>query len=161
MSSSRSAWLRFSLVVLAALVLSACHSEPPDNHPGQPVTKRKLAFKAIVRTFEPMGLVVRGTNDYNKADFLASAVELQKLSREPWAYFGPDTNYPPTHARSAVWDKPLEFESAKQKFMAATDKLLEASRAGDFEAIRSAYDEVHQNCKSCHQAFRGTHSGEE
>lgn len=96
--------LRFSsaalALILAALTLTACDSEPKDTHPDQLVTKRRAVFKQFTRTLEPMGMVARDRKPYNSSEFMISALELQKLSSQPWPYFTADSNYPP-HSRKA------------------------------------------------------------
>lgn len=145
---------RWSWVVLVAVLgLSACGHE--DTHPGQPVTKRKLVFKQMLRTLEPMGLIVRGKNSYDSAQFLQLATKLQSLSTQPWQYFTPDSNYPPTRAKPDVWNKPAEFKQAQQKLIAATDQLANVAKSGNLDTIRPAFGAVESSCKACHQQFRG------
>ena len=50
-----------------------------------------------------MGLVARGRATYNPRELNASALELQKLSTQPWPLFTADSNYPPTRAKPATW----------------------------------------------------------
>lgn len=161
-SSQKTVAVRVILLLVAGLTLAACSpSEPPDTHPGQPVTKRKQAFKEIVRTFEPMGLMVRGRDEFNQAEFLANAQELQRLAQLPWAYFTPDSNYPPTRAKEAVWSRNAEFRQAGEQFVLVTAELAGAAKTGDRAAIDAAYQRVHQSCQSCHREFRGTKNGEQ
>ena len=66
-----------SLSLLAAtMALTGCSQEPPDNHPDQPVTKRRAVFREFTRTLEPMGLVARDRQTYNAAVFLVQAQTL-------------------------------------------------------------------------------------
>jgi cytochrome c556 len=146
---------RLPLVLLACLLLASCGHNDVDTHKGQPVTKRKLIFKEILRSFEPMGLVIRGRNPYDQAEFLQYANKLQTLSTQPWQYFGPDSNYSPTRAKPDVWDKPVEFKQAQQKFINAAAKLNATAKTGDFDAIHRDFAAVEDSCKSCHQQFRG------
>jgi cytochrome c556 len=149
--------LRLSLLATAlgaACALTACDNPPPDTHPDQPVTKRKLVFKAMTRTLEPMGLVARERQTYKPEDFLANATELVRLASQPWAHFPPDSNYPPSRALPAVWDKAAEFKQAQQDFQAATRQLLKAGEARDMAQIQQAVNTVQDHCKSCHDQFR-------
>ena len=41
---------------------------------------------------------------------LASALALQELASQPWAYFTADGNYPPTRAKPEVWSQAGEFK---------------------------------------------------
>jgi cytochrome c556 len=138
-------------VILCALV-AAC-GEPADTHPGQPVTHRRAAFEKILHAFEPMGVQLRG-NQYNPDKFLERAKELVSLKDGPWQYFGPDTNYPPTHATAKVWAEPAQFEKERQAFMVASGELLLAAESRDEKKVTVAYEALHQTCRSCHKAFK-------
>lgn len=148
--------LSSSLITIAtAFALTACNDIPKDDHPGQPVTKRKAAFKQIMRTLEPMGMVARNSKDYERQEFLASAQELKKLTTQPWIYFTPDSNYAPTRAKAEVWQKPAEFKQAQENLQATVDQLAKAAESGNPDIIRPAVKEVEKNCKACHEQFRG------
>lgn len=141
------------LAFTAVLALTAC-SDAKDTHPDQLVTKRNAIFKQFTRTLEPMGLVARERKDYNAREFNASALELEKISTQPWAYFTPDGNYPPTHAKAEVWEKPAEFRLAQEKYLATVSQLVKAAQGGDLAVIRPAVNEVQKSCKACHTQFR-------
>lgn len=143
------------IAVFAAFALTACNDTPKDTHPGQPVAKRKAVFKQIMRTLEPMGMVARDRKDYERQEFLASAKELKQLATQPWVYFTPDSNYPPTRAKAEVWQKPAEFKQAQEKLQVTTDQLAKAAESGNLDIIRPAVNEVQKSCKACHDQFRG------
>lgn len=142
------------LALAAAFALTACNEEPKDTHPDQLVSKRRAIFKQFTRTLEPMGLVARDRKDYNPRELNISALELQKLATQPWAYFTPDSNYPPTHAKNEVWQQPAEFRLAQEKYQTTVSQLVKASQGGDLDIIRSAVNEVQKSCKTCHNQFR-------
>ena len=143
------------IAIAAAFALTACNDIPKDDHPGQPVTKRKAAFKQIMRALEPMGMVARNSKDYERQEFLASAQELKQLTTQPWVYFTPDSNYAPTRAKAEVWQKPVEFKQAQEKLQASVDQLAKAAESGNLDTIRPAVKDVEKNCKACHEQFRG------
>ena len=143
-----------SLIALSAvLALTAC-SEAVDTHPDQPVTKRRPVFKQFAHTFEPIGKVVRDSKDYNPREFKASALALKDLATQPWTYFTPDSNYPPTHAKPAVWLRAPEFKQAQENHNAKVAQLVEAAESGNLEVVRGAVTEVQYSCKTCHNQFR-------
>jgi cytochrome c556 len=142
------------LALAAAFALTACNEEPKDTHPDQPVSKRRAVFKQFTRTLEPMGLVARNRKDYNPREFNISALELEKLSKQPWAHFTPDSNYPPTHAKAEVWQKPADFKEAQDQYLATVSQLVKAAQGGDLELIRPAVNDVQKSCKACHTQFR-------
>lgn len=143
---------KIGLIALSVTLLAAC-GEPEDTRPGQPVKHRQQAFKEIIKSFEPMGVMLRkGTFDAERFDKLSA--ELVAKREGPWSYFGADTNYPPTKATGEVWKQPEAFEKEKQAFIAATDKLQEAVKGRDKATVEKAYDAVHDSCKSCHKQFK-------
>ena len=144
----------FSLALTAAFTLTACNDTAKDTHPDKLVTKRNVIFKQFTRTLEPMGLVARDRETYNKREFLASALELEKLSTQPWPYFTADSNYPPTHAKAEVWQKSVEFKEAQEKYKALVSQLVKLAEGGNLELIRPAVNDVQKSCKSCHSQFR-------
>lgn len=144
---------RLTLLALSTLTLAACSQQVEDTHPDKPVTQRQEAFKAMLRTFEPMGTMLR-TDRYDADAFARMALELKDLRDEPWTHFGTDTNYPPTKARPAVWQKTAEFEQRRDNFIAATDGLLEAAERRNSAEVRRAYEAVQDSCKACHRDFR-------
>lgn len=137
------------------LTLGGCSREAAkDTHPQQWVSQRQAVFKQFTRTLEPMGLVARDRQPYVAASFTASALELQRLATQPWVHFTPESNYPPTRAKPAVWQEPVRFEQAQDEFKTAVDQLVVAARAGDLAVIRQAVESVQGSCKSCHTDFR-------
>ena len=139
--------------ILLSLMLFGCGPQP-DTHPGQPVTKRKMIFHDMLRAFEPMGLVIRGRESYDRNKFLKNAVALEALSKQPWSYFTPESYYQPTRAKPTVWQRPAEFKEKQQKLLLAVAELTRVSQSGRLEMIRPAYDDVVHSCMACHDQFR-------
>jgi cytochrome c556 len=142
------------LGLLACLGLSACFEPIKDTHPDQVLTKRRALFKQLTRTMEPIGLVASTRNAYKPDEFLAIVQDLEKLSTKPWIYFPADGNYPPTHAKPAVWSQPDAFKLAQEKYQASVHELLLAAQAGKLEPVQRAVEGVTASCKACHKDFR-------
>jgi cytochrome c556 len=143
-----------AVALVATVGLTGCSDEPKDTHPDQLVTKRREVFKQFGKVLEPMGLVARDRQTYNAREFNVSAEELNKLASQPWAYFTPDSNYPPTRAKPEVWSQAADFKAAQVQYQSTVQQLLKAAQAGDLEAIRPAVNDVQKSCKSCHDSFR-------
>ncbi|MGE5319115.1 MAG: c-type cytochrome [Hyphomicrobiaceae bacterium] len=142
------------LLIGACLALAGCGPKT-DTHPGQPVTKRRALLQETLRTFEPMGIMVRGKNPYVAADFLALADKLQTLSTQPWVYFPPGSTYAPSRAKAAVWQQSAQFKQAQDTYIKAVSSLAAVARTGNLDMIRPAYAHVGDSCAACHKAFRG------
>lgn len=136
-----------------ALTAAACSGPVEDTRPGQPVKHRQEAFKAVLRAFEPMGVMLR-ENKYQADKFATLAAELVARRDAPWSLFGADTNYPPTKAKPAVWSEADGFERERVAFIAATDALLAAAQTHDQAQAKAAYEKVYDSCKSCHDRFK-------
>ena len=144
---------KFSLFFLLTAVMLAGCGEVEDTRPGQPVKHRQMAFKQIVKAFEPMGVMLR-KDRYDADKFLPLAEALIAKREEPWSHFGADTNYPPTKATPEVWKQPEVFEKNKQAFISATDALLAAAKNKDKAEVERTHDAVHEACKTCHKQFK-------
>lgn len=153
-SAKRSRFLVWPLACMAALGLAACGGPVEDTRPGQPVKTRQQAFKAMLRSFEPMGVMLR-TDTYDPEKFRQHTAELMKWRDTPWPLFGPDTNYPPTKAKATVWSQADAFERERQAFVAALDELAAAAQTGQRDLVRPAYFKVYDLCESCHDGFKG------
>ena len=145
---------KFAAGLLLCLGLTACFEPIKDTHPDQVLTKRRALFKQFTRTLEPMGLVASGRKEYKPDEFLSMAQDLDKLSSKPWVYFPADGNYPPTHARPAVWRQPEAFKAAQAKYQDSMHALLLAAQAGKLEPVQRAMEGVINSCKACHKDFR-------
>lgn len=145
--------LRLLPILLSTFALAACTAEVADTHPDQPVTKRQQAFKQLLRSFEPMGKMLQDSR-YDPEAFARHAGEVATLKDAPWAHFGPDTNYPPTKALAAVWERPDDFERRRGDFIAAIDALSAAAATRDETGVRAAFATAQDSCKACHRDFR-------
>ena len=145
--------LRTGLVILStATLLTAC-GEPEDTRPGEPVKQRQTAFKDIIKSFEPMGVMLRkGTYDAERVEKFTA--ELIARRDQPWGHFGPDTNYPPSKATPEVWSKPAEYKKPADEHQALIVKLAEAAKGGDLAQIRPAFGAAQKTCKACHEVFK-------
>lgn len=147
--------MRRQAIVIAALLpllLTAC-GEPEDTRPGQPVAHRRAAFNKILKPFEPMGTQLK-KGRYDADQFLLLAKSLNEQKEGPWQYFGPDTNYPPSHATSKVWSEPERFEADRQRFYKAADALFLAAGTRQEAAVKTAYEALHESCRNCHKTFK-------
>jgi cytochrome c556 len=141
------------VVLLCATLLAACGAEPEDTGPGQPVAHRRAAFKELIKSFEPMGVMVRD-DKYDAQRFAALAASVNTLRDAPWQYFGPGTQYPPSHAKDEVWSRPQEFEADRKAFFDATDKLAAVAGTKDAKVAAAAFHAAEKTCRNCHDTFK-------
>jgi len=140
--------------LLLCLGLTACFESIKDTHPDQVLTKRRALFKQYTRAMEPIGLIASGRKEFKQDELLAMVQDLEKLSTKPWVYFSAHGNYPPTHAKPAVWNEPDAFKKAQEKYQVSVHELLLAAQSGKLEQVQRSVDAVTNSCKACHKDFR-------
>jgi cytochrome c556 len=140
-------------VLLSAALLAACGAEPEDTGPGQPVAHRRAAFKELLKSFEPMGVMIRD-NKYDPQRFAVLAASVKTLREAPWQYFGPGTQYPPSHSKDEVWSRPEAFEADRKAFFDATDKLAAVAGTKDAKVAAAAFQAAEKTCRNCHETFK-------
>ncbi|WP_231137419.1 c-type cytochrome [Chromobacterium paludis] len=137
-------------LLLAAIAIPAAHA---DDAPAEIRTK---AFKKmLLQSFEPMGMTVRGRAPYNKAQFEQQAEALKTLAAEPFKHFPAGSISDKSRAKPEIWSQPAKFQADRDGFLKSVDNLAEVAKSGDLASIKKAYGQVAQNCKTCHDAFRG------
>ena len=138
--------------VLSLLLLAVAI---PAAYADTPAEIRTQSFKKILRSFEPMGQVVRDRDPYVKATFLKNADTLKAIANEPFAHFPANSITGKSRAKPNIWTQPAKFQAEKDKFLKAVNDLDTTARGGDLAAIKKSYGVVAQSCKSCHDSFRG------
>ncbi|GAB6079300.1 hypothetical protein JCM10831_02710 [Hydrogenophilus hirschii] len=153
---------------VAALLLSACQPEPQDTKPGQPVATRQKLFKAMLREFEPMGVMLR-EGPFDAARFEGHFRRFLDLAEKPWPYFREDTCYPPAKVKPQTCTDLAGIERRKEAFLGAVAGLNTAvkkelgtlapqgSAKAETQAraaLKAAYDRVYDTCQDCHRDYR-------
>ena len=151
--------LRVIALLFLAVLVTACGGEAKDDRPGQPVAHRRAAFKELLKSFEPIGVMMR-EGSYNAPKFVLLVDGVMGSRDAPWQYFLPDTLYPPSKAKPEVWSDPAGFAADKKAFFDATDKLAAAAKSAataksdDGKAAHAAFEAVQSACNDCHKAYK-------
>ncbi|MDF0604880.1 cytochrome c [Neisseriaceae bacterium TC5R-5] len=135
----------FAIVLLAASPLMA----------ATPVESRQQAFKKILLSFEPMGVMLRGYQPYKKDSFIHYADTLQQIAAEPFIHFPANSISGNSRAKTEIWSQPTKFQQAKEHFLQSVTELSHTAHSADLAAVKQSYARVAQSCKACHDGFRG------
>ena len=135
-------------LLLVAMAIPAAMADSPAEI-------RTQSFKKILRAFEPMGMVVRDRDPYNKAKFIAMADSLKLVSAEPFNHFPAGSIDEKSRAKPEIWSQPAKFQAARDTFLKAVNDLDSTAHNGDLASIKKSYGVVAQSCKACHDSFRG------
>ena len=85
---------------------------------------------------------------------VTEAGNLASWASEMAAYFPKNSNQSPSEAKEDVWLRWDDFLVAIQSFEDSASTLVDVASSGDSGAIRQAFKDVTQSCKSCHREFR-------
>lgn len=143
---------RLSVVLLAALALTACNQVDPNSPLGQ----RKAIFKAMLKTSEDLGGMLRGRLPFDGAKFAEGAVKLDGLSHQPWQHFPQVRDEGDSSARADVWERQARFHDLARQLEGVTGELVDVTRSQPLEAaqLKGPMDKVEAACKACHTEFR-------
>lgn len=140
-----------SIMVLCA-GLAACGGVDPNS----PLGKRQALFKAMLKTSEDLGGMLRGRIPFDETRFNEGAVKLDDLSRQPWQHFPQVKEEDDTSARDEVWQRQERFQQLARDLEASTAALVEATTRKPLQpgSLAAPVQRVEDACEACHQEFR-------
>jgi cytochrome c556 len=116
--------------------------------------KRVAAMKSNGKNLGAISKVAKGEMTYSP-EIAANAMELQATADQLNAIFkagrGDD---PQTRAKPEIWSDWPGFEAEVKKLQTTSTSLVEATKSGDVEKIKTAVGAVGAVCGSCHKAYR-------
>ena len=125
-----------------------------ENDPTRPVFHRQEAFKKILNSFEPLGLMHRKEKVFDLKEYQKHAQHLKETQNEPWQYFKENTFYPPSRSKENIMTENNIFLNEIAEYKNAVNLLNDTAQTGDAMAMQGAYDTLHGTCRSCHKQFR-------
>ena len=143
---------RLTVVLLAALALTACDGVDPNSPLGQ----RRAIFKQMLKTSEDMGGMLRGRLPFDDVKFAEGAVKLDTLAHEPWQHFPQVRDEGDSSARADVWERQARFQDLARQLEGVTGDLVTVTRNPPLDAaqMKAPMDKVEAACKACHSEFR-------
>ncbi|MBU2285743.1 MAG: cytochrome c, partial [Gammaproteobacteria bacterium] len=102
--------------------------------------------------FGRLAAMANGRVPYDAGAAAANAEVVASIARLPWAAYGPGTEG--GKAKPEIWTESAKFKELGDKLTADTGKLVDASKAGNLDALKVAVQSVGETCKSCHDTFR-------
>ena len=145
-------------VLMAAIALAtgaASFQVYAQVKPETLVKQRQAVMTLQGKYFGPIGAMVQGKAPYDAAIVTRNAGYLEALTKMPWDGFQPSTaDMKETDAKPEIYKQTDKFRSHAQKLETEAGKLAVAARSGDQNAVKTAFGEVGQACKACHDDFR-------
>ena len=141
---------KYFWILAVTLTAGLVHADAGD------VKTRQQYMKEWRGLNKQMGNIIKSSDaqSFPAQDFAALAARLNDTASQPWPHFKANSQDSDSEAAAAVWSKPQEFQAAIQKFNQSAAALDQAAKSGQYDAVKTTYHQIAQNCKSCHQAFK-------
>jgi cytochrome c556 len=140
----------FVLASFCAAFSMASHAQ--FAKPEDAIKYRQSALFVMGQHVGRLGAMASGRAPYDAAAAAANAEVVARMSRLPWAGFGPGTEG--GKAKPEIWREQARFKELNERLMAETDKLVVAAKAGNLDALKTAMGSLGDACKACHDNFR-------
>ncbi len=145
---------KFTVFVVVGVLLAGA-ATAQFAKPEDAIKYRKSVMSTISKHFKSMGAAVQGKAAYDQKIFAANAEVVKTQATLPWnAFLEPGTDKGDTTMSSAVFEKKDDFMKTAEAFQTNTALLASAAQGADLNGIKGPFNEVAQNCKACHSAFR-------
>ena len=148
----------WSLAAVAAATFLCCGTAAAQfKNADDAIEYRQGALAVMGHHFGLVGAMANGKVPFDASAAQANADLVVTLARLPWSAFIPGSDKGETSAKPEIWSQPDKFKAAAQRLQDATVKLSEAAKTGKPDALKTAFSETSQACKSCHDDFRKKH----
>lgn len=145
------------LLATAVVVAAAAPNAPrPTYSPEQIITIRQAGYEMSAVVFAGLKSAGETGTEPKTVGFAAGGLAL-------WAKALP-TLFPSgtaigetavdTQAEPAIWTNRADFERKAADYLAATNKLVEATRANDAAAFKAGLVEIKKACDACHADYK-------
>jgi cytochrome c556 len=137
------------LALMLALPAAAQFAKPEDA-----IKYRKAAFTVMGNHFARVGAMASGRAPYDAKAALENADIAVAMGKLPWAAFTEGSDKGETRAKPEIWKDTAKFKEAADKMQAELIKLDVAAKAGNLDALKTAFGPAAATCKGCHDNFR-------
>lgn len=141
-------------IAAAALGIGAFSADTlADPSPEDAKDYRQAVMSSLGGHVSAISMHLRGLVDYQ--GYLAKHAEaLAMTASELEQVFPEGSNVGDSEALPAIWDDSQAFAEAVAQLKEATAAFAEVAASGDEAATGSAFRDVGQACKGCHDRFR-------
>ncbi len=137
------------MALMLALPAAAQFAKPEDA-----IKYRKAAFTVMGNHFARVGAMASGRAPYDAKAALENADIAAAMAKLPWAAFTEGSDKGETRAKPEIWKDSAKFKEAADKMQAELTKLDVAAKAGNLDALKTAFGPAAATCKGCHDNFR-------
>jgi len=135
--------------ILLALPAAAQFAKPEDA-----IKYRKASLSVMGTHFSRVGAMATGKAPYDAKAAAENADIAAAMAKLPWAAFTEGSDKGETRAKPEIWKDSAKFKEAGDKMQAELAKLAVAAKAGNVDALKTAFGPAASTCKGCHDNFR-------
>ena len=135
--------------IMMALPAAAQFAKPEDS-----IKYRKASFTVMSAHFGRVGAMAAGRVPYDAKAAAENADIAAAMSKLPWAAFTEGSDKGETRAKPEIWKDSAKFKEAADKMQAELAKVAVAAKAGNVDALKTAFGPAAATCKGCHDNFR-------
>ena len=135
--------------LLMALPASAQFAKPEDA-----IKYRKASFTVMAAHFSRVGAMAAGRAPYDAKAAAENADIAAAMAKLPWAAFTEGTDKGDTRAKPEIWKDSAKFKESADKMQVELGKVAVAAKAGNVDALKTAFGPAAATCKGCHDNFR-------
>lgn len=96
----------------------------------------------------------RAGQPFNTATATRSTTVIATLGPVFATAFPPGTDQGDTRARPEIWSDADKFKQAMDRYLAESNKLVDAAKSGNADTFRTQFGSLAKACDSCHDDFR-------
>lgn len=142
------------LVVAAASLGFSSLASAQFAKPEDAIKYRKSAMFLMQQHFARVGAMASGRVPFDAKVAADNAAIAESMSRLPWAAFGEGTDKGDTKAKPEIWLEQAKFKAASEKMQGDMSKLAAATKTGNLDSVKAAFQATAGSCKACHDDFR-------
>jgi cytochrome c556 len=144
-------------VVICGIVLTAMGglAFAEFAKPEDAIRYRQAVMTVIGQHFVRIATVVKGQAPYNKNEVEHNAAVLLTIAGLPWeAVMVPGSDKGNMTLSASAMKEKDKFMAVAHQFESVVQKLEQATKSADIEAVKAQFGEVGKSCKACHSTYR-------
>ena len=142
------------LVTSVASIMMALPAAAQFAKPEDAIKYRKASFTVMSAHFGRVGAMAAGRAPYDAKAAVENADIAAAMSKLPWTAFTEGSDKGETRAKPEIWKDNAKFKEAADKMQVELGKVALAAKAGNVDALKTAFGPAAATCKGCHDNFR-------
>ena len=142
------------LVTSVASIMMALPAAAQFAKPEDAIKYRKASFTVMSAHFGRVGAMAAGRAPYDAKAAVENADIAAAMSKLPWSAFTEGSDKGETRAKPEIWKDSGKFKEAADKMQVELGKVALAAKAGNVDALKTAFGPAAATCKGCHDNFR-------